>query len=152
MPVEGLTGVKRLVLGDNNVIVLKEDGTVWGWGSNHGGELSDGTTEKRYRPVQAKDIANAVDIAMGDEAVIVLADGTMWMCGNSTEASMADAPSGAHAMPFKIAGITTAVAAQTAGTTMVRLKDDTVMRWGYYTRGSVEWALKPVAWYKTPLP
>jgi alpha-tubulin suppressor-like RCC1 family protein len=50
VPVEGLTGVKRLVLGDNNVIVLKEDGTVWGWGSNHGGELCDGTTEKRYRP------------------------------------------------------------------------------------------------------
>jgi hypothetical protein len=30
--------------------------------------------------------------------------------------------------------------------------DRTVMRWGYYTNGPKEWALTPVAWYKTPLP
>ena len=50
--VEGLTGVKQLSLGDVSALALKDDGTVWGWGTNANGELCDGTSEHRPRPVQ----------------------------------------------------------------------------------------------------
>lgn len=199
--IPGLTGVKRIVFGGDATFVLKDDGTVWGWGWNKNGDLCDGTTENRKQPVQMKGIANAVDFDYAGQPVIVLADGTVWMCGKSSDGSMADAAEGSvHTTPFRIAGITTAVAARS---TMVRLKDGTllgwgygvhgslgdgfvdkiipkphapiglgpvlvhyyasnegyaikadgtVMRWGYFTYGRPEWALKPVAWYKTPLP
>jgi alpha-tubulin suppressor-like RCC1 family protein len=203
VPVEGLTGVKRLIVGERNVLVLKEDGTVWGWGANSDGQLCDGTTERRNRPVQMKGIANAVDVDSDGNTVIVVAGGTVWMCGKANDASMANAPNGSvHSTPFQIAGITTAVAARIAGTPMVRLKDGTllgwgygmhgslgdgfvdkitpaphapiglgpvlahfyasnegyavradgtVMAWGFYTDGPVEWALKPVLFFKVTL-
>ena len=137
VPVEGLAGVKRIVLTDTDALVLKQDGTVWGWGRNSAGELCDGTTEPRTHPVQMKGIANAVDLDIGGNSVIVLSDGTVWMCGANNDASMSSAPKGSHTMPVKVAGISTAVAVRTAGTTMVRLRDGTLLGWGYGMHGSL---------------
>ena len=105
------------------------DGTVWGWGSNASGELCDGTTERRLRPVQMQGITNAVDSDISGASVIVLADGAVWMCGVSGDGGMADAVKGSkHTTPFKVGGITGAVAARTApGSTIVRLKDGTLL-------------------------
>ena len=137
--VEGLTGVKRLAVSGEHVLALKHDGTVWGWGSNTNGELCDGTTEQRNRPVQMKGIANAVDIDIGATSIIVLADGSVRMCGMNVDGALADAPKDAkRTTPFKVAGITSAVAARTAaGATMVRLKDGTLLGWGNGMFGAV---------------
>jgi alpha-tubulin suppressor-like RCC1 family protein len=200
--VEGLTGVKKIAIG-NSVLVLKNDGTVWGWGPNKNGELCDGTTEKRNRPVQMKGIANAVDIAIDHNSAVVLADGTVWRCGSNVYGEMAKKPDHSedtkYTTPVKMAGISNAVEVRTSGATMVRLKDGTllgwgsgifgslgdgkidkvtpnphppiglgpvlahyyasnsgyairadgtVMAWGFYTSGPVEWALKPVPFFK----
>ncbi len=128
--VEGLAGVKKLVVGSESVIVLKQDGSVWGWGPNRNGELCDGTTEKRNRPVQMKGIANAVDIDLDTNSTIVLADGSVWSCGLNTHAELARKPepeSVKHATPVRIEGINNAVAARS---NMVRLKDGTLRGWG----------------------
>ena len=130
--VEGLSGVKKLVI-NNSILVLKDDGTVWGWGPNRHGELCDGTTEPRYRPVQMKGIANAVDIAISTTSAVVLADGTVWRCGMNAHADMAkkqEPESVSYTTPQRIPGITTAVAVRTRGTTFVRLKDGTLLGWG----------------------
>jgi len=135
VPVEGLSGVKKLVV-SNSVLVLKQDGTVWGWGPNRGGELCDGTTERRNRPVQMKGIANAVDVDIDNtNSSVVLADGTVWRCGSIAKEEMAmakkQAPeSGKFTTPVKIAGIGNAVAIRSAAPTMVRLKDGTLLGWG----------------------
>lgn len=128
--VEGLTGVKRIAMDGANVLVLKEDGTVWGWGRG-GGALGDGTTEKRLRPVQMQGIANAVDIAIDGNSVVLLADGTVRMSGG-WGAEMGEAKKGpAHTTPVKIPGVADAVAVRTAqGATMVRLKNGTLLGWG----------------------
>jgi len=131
--VEGLSGVKRIAI-SNSVIVLKEDGTVWGWGPNRNGELCDGTTEKRYRPVQMKGIADAVDIDIEPNAsAVVLADGTVWRCGINTYSEMAkkaDPESVKYTTPQRIPGVTTAVAIRAGSAAMVRLKDGTLLGWG----------------------
>jgi alpha-tubulin suppressor-like RCC1 family protein len=130
--VEGLSGVKKIAIG-NSVLALKHDGTVWGWGPNKNGELCDGTTEQRNRPVQMKGIAQAVDIDIDHVSAVVLADGTVWRCGTNAYAEMARKPepeSVKHPTPVQIAGITGAVAVRTAGSTMVRLRDGTLLGWG----------------------
>ncbi len=136
--IEGLTNVKKLVL-DTSALVLKADGTVWGWGNNDNGQLCDGTTERRLRPVQMKGITNAVDIFIdAKNSIVVLADGTVRMCGTNIEGKMSTAPKGVkHVTPFTIPGITTAVAVTAAGTPMVRLKDGTLLGWGYGMHGSL---------------
>jgi hypothetical protein len=120
--VEGLSGVKKFVANNsaNSVLVLKDDGTVWGWGQNKHGELCDGTTEWRYRPVQAKGVANAVDIDIDNASAIVLADGTLWRCGKNYATT-----------PQQVPGITNAVAARVnADSTLIRLKDGTLLASG----------------------
>lgn len=137
--VDGLTGVKRIAVSEDHVLALKDDGTVWGWGSNSNGELCDGTTEQRHRPVQMKGIRNAVDMDIGAASVIVLSDGTVRMCGMNGDGALADAPKNVkHTTPFKVGGISGAVAARTsAGATMVRLRDGSLLGWGNGMFGSV---------------
>lgn len=66
----GLDNVKQIAVGAYHSLALKADGTVWAWGFNYEGELSDGTSTTRTSPVQVKIDANnyltgAVDIAAG---------------------------------------------------------------------------------------
>jgi alpha-tubulin suppressor-like RCC1 family protein len=136
--IDGLTGVKKLAL-DASALVLKADGTVWGWGRNDDGQLCDGTTERRLRPVQMKGIARAVDIFVdGRHSIVVLADGTVRMCGRNVDGEMSTAPKGVkHVTPFTIPGVANAVAVASAGTPMVRLRDGTLLGWGYGMHGSL---------------
>jgi alpha-tubulin suppressor-like RCC1 family protein len=117
--VEGLSGVKKIAVDGSNIIALKEDGSVWGWGKN-GGALGDGSTEPRTHPVQMQGISNAVDIALNGDAAIVLADGTVRMTGGT-----------AHTTPYKIEGVANAVSVRsTVQTTIVQLRNGTLLGWG----------------------
>jgi alpha-tubulin suppressor-like RCC1 family protein len=49
-----LTDVKAIVAGYSHSLALKEDGTVWAWGTNRSGELGDGTDSDSPTPVQVK--------------------------------------------------------------------------------------------------
>ena len=131
--VEGLSGVKRLAFDGESALVLKDDGTVWGWGGNTRGELCDGTTERRLHPVQVKGIAEAVDVALDGNSIIVLADGTARMCGSNDDGGLGDCAKGIkqHLTPFRVPGLTGVRSARTsAGTTIVQLADGTLRAWG----------------------
>ena len=131
--VEGLAGVKRLAFDGVSALVLKDDGTVWGWGGNRSGELCDGTTERRLNPMQVKGIADAVDVALDGNAIIVLADGTVRMCGSNDDGGLGDPAKGVkqHLTPFRVPGLTGVRSARTsAGLSIVQLADGTLRAWG----------------------
>lgn len=135
--VEGLSGVKQISLGDLSAVAVKDDGTVWGWGTNANGELCDGTSEHRPRPVQMKGITNAVAAVVTGNSIIVLADGTVRMCGSNDSFALGDPSEDGqtHAMPFRVPGVTSARSARMSGaTTIVQLADGTLRGWGsgYY--------------------
>ncbi|MDP8218712.1 MAG: RCC1 domain-containing protein [Candidatus Theseobacter exili] len=44
----------QITAGSVHTVVLKNDGTVWAWGSNSYGQLGDGTTSNRNTPVRVK--------------------------------------------------------------------------------------------------
>ena len=104
--VEGLTGVKQLSLGDVSALALNDDGTVWGWGTNANGELCDGTTAHCPRPVQMTGIANAVNVVVNYNSIVVLADGTVRMCGINSLMALGDssADNKEHLTPCTSAG------------------------------------------------
>jgi hypothetical protein len=47
-----LANIKSVSAGLNHTIALKNDGTVWSWGSNLSGQLGDGSTTSRPTPTQ----------------------------------------------------------------------------------------------------
>jgi alpha-tubulin suppressor-like RCC1 family protein len=38
--------------GDNYIVAIKTDGTLWAWGQNNSGQLGDGTTINKNVPTQ----------------------------------------------------------------------------------------------------
>jgi alpha-tubulin suppressor-like RCC1 family protein len=66
-PVPGITGVTAIAAGGAHSLALKDDGTVWAWGSNSSGQVGDGTTEDRNAPVRVVDIEGATAIAAGGQ-------------------------------------------------------------------------------------
>lgn len=73
----------------HHAIALKNDGTVWAWGYNSQGQLSDGTTTYRATPQQMKWDAERVidgveDIGINhNSSYIRLKDGTVWGVGQN---------------------------------------------------------------------
>lgn len=56
----------------DHTILLAEDGSVWGFGSNFTGQLGNGTNENSTNPVQAINLKGIVKIATGDKFTLAL--------------------------------------------------------------------------------
>ena len=82
-------------------LVLKTDGTVWGWGSNTDGNLGDGTYNNgRQEPVQALGLSNVKSIAIGAAASYALKeDGTVWAWGSGASGQLGDGNWGCTVFP-----------------------------------------------------
>lgn len=82
-PVEPNQELKKLATGDDFGLVVKPDGSVWGWGSNINGVLGlgyyDGSTNV---PTRVVDLVDVADISSGYLHTAVLkTDGTVWTWG-----------------------------------------------------------------------
>lgn len=76
----------KIISYDNYTIALKSDGTVWAWGYNDYLGITDASqTSKRVAtPTQIKGIDSVMDIAVGDDFVLLLMqDGTVWGWGRN---------------------------------------------------------------------
>lgn len=80
LQISALTNVKQLsgCNGDDwlsyNGMALKNDGTVWTWGSNLAGQLGDGTTNDRHYPGQVANLGGVKEIAGSIGAAYALLD------------------------------------------------------------------------------
>ena len=86
VPTQVLTNVKFADGGENHVVFVKNDGTVWGVGKNYDGELGNNSTSIFVgSAVQMVNVSNAVRaVAMGENSgasLILLADGTCKLTG-----------------------------------------------------------------------
>ena len=62
--------------------IIKEDGTLWGWGSNMFGQIGDGTTIDRDTPVQIGTDTDWERVAIGDSRTVAIkTDGSVWSWG-----------------------------------------------------------------------
>ena len=82
MPLSSLAvgGYKAVAAGYRYVMVLKEDGALWGWGYNSLGELGIGTEAPEEKPVKILD--NVRRMACGNTyTMVVRNDGSLWCFG-----------------------------------------------------------------------
>ncbi|OHV31901.1 hypothetical protein BCD49_06490 [Pseudofrankia sp. EUN1h] len=86
-PVPHLDGVRQVAAGANHSLVLKDDGTVWGFGKSGDGQLGAGTTSEPWfdSPVEIHGVGPDVVQISGSElsSALVRGDGTVWAWGNN---------------------------------------------------------------------
>ncbi len=66
-PVPGLTHVQQLVAGTAHFCARMPDDSVRCWGEASANQLGEGRTDRRARPVSARQLGRAVELAAGDE-------------------------------------------------------------------------------------
>lgn len=87
-PMSGFTQVET---NGGFTCATKSDATVWCWGLNSSGQLGDGTTTNRNRPVQVVDLTGVVSVDAGyDYACALKSDTTVWCWGGNGNSSLGD--------------------------------------------------------------
>jgi len=143
-----LTNVISIAAGYWYTIALKEDGTVWTWGS---GPMGDNTTTNRKTPVQVLGpggigvLTDVIAIAAGDfHAMAVKKDGSVWAWGDNNCGQLGDNTTTNRSTPVQVMGLggigflagAKAIAAGASHT--VVLKDDgTLLAWGLNCYGQL---------------
>lgn len=127
---------KEIRGGKTFTIGLKEDNTLWGWGSNSFHQLGDGTTTSRQSSQQIG-TATWSKFTVGDYHVLAIkSDGTLWGWGRNENSQLTGSPAGDIIVPTQIgtdnnwAQITTGRMHSTGIKT-----DGTLWTWGYNDSG-----------------
>lgn len=116
-PVPGLPPIRTIAAGGGHVLALARDGTVWGWGDDHFGQVGDGGDGVRTRPVKVRGLPRGVAVtalAAGDRhSLALLADGTVWAWGDNLDGELGDGTTVQRNAPERIRSLrgVTAIAA-----------------------------------------
>jgi alpha-tubulin suppressor-like RCC1 family protein len=101
-----LSDVVAIDTGFDHSLALLKDGTVRAWGENGFGQLGDGTTMNRDRPVVVQGIRNAIAIAASANAsAAALADGTVVTWGTLTRYAQSNPVEKKALVPSVVAGV-----------------------------------------------
>ncbi len=113
---------------------IKQDGTLWTWGSNGNGQLGDGTRLHRAYPLQVRGLSGVTAIALGGSHTLALRqDGTLWAWGYNGYGQLGDGTttSNGRVYPGTVPGLSDVTAmAGGSGHTVALRQDGTVWAWG----------------------
>lgn len=80
-----MAGVEKVTAYESSYFALKQDGSVWAWGSNSYGQLGDGTTTYRGQAVQVDISEKVVDvIGRYNYTVFLTESGSLYGAGDSS--------------------------------------------------------------------
>jgi alpha-tubulin suppressor-like RCC1 family protein len=81
--VAGLDNVRAVAAGDWHVVALKQDGTVWAWGSNRASQLGNTKVSYSFSPVQVQGIKNITDISASiGHTIAIMKNDSVWGWGD----------------------------------------------------------------------
>ena len=121
--------------GGLHTVALRDDGSVWAWGSNFHGQLGDGTNESsvlRRDPVQVEGLSDIIAVAAGESHSVALrSDGTVWAWGSNREGQLGDGSTTEQHSPVQVRGLSniTSIAAGANHTVALR-NDGIIWAWG----------------------
>lgn len=116
---------KAVSAGDDFVVALKPDGTLWAWGRNTFGQLGDGTTTNSDVPVQIGTATNWVAVSADNYSVIALrSDGTLWTWGDNTFGQLGVGPGNISDVPEQIGNSTNWIAVSEGDSHSMGIKSD----------------------------
>lgn len=116
-------------------LAVMSDGTLYAWGNNSHGQVGDGTTTHRSRPVAVGSdfVAAAAGVRF---SVGVKRDGTLWTWGDNEFGALGDGTRTGSAVPRQVG--TGFVTASARGSFVVALKaNGTLWSWGHNNFGQL---------------
>ena len=140
--VHNLTHVVALAAGQYEGYALRNDGTVWAWGSGGTGELGNGKQSSLYAsavPVEVHGLAHVIAIAAaGGTGYALRSDRTVWAWGYGYEGQFGNGSTGSSALPVEVhiplekdkRTHLVAIAEGGRGTGYALRSDGTVFAWG----------------------
>jgi alpha-tubulin suppressor-like RCC1 family protein len=147
VPVAGLSGVTMISVGGlaDVVCAVKNDGTLWCWGSNMYSQLGYATTEPYIAsPTQVTGISGTVTaVSVGYSSVCaLLSDGTIQCWGNDQDSQIGNpASTNPQTLPETVSNITAAnpstAISVNENSACALLLDGTVQCWGWAANGSL---------------
>jgi alpha-tubulin suppressor-like RCC1 family protein len=139
--IPNLKGVTAIAAGGAHTLVLKNDGTVWGWGFNVYGELGDGTNSSRDwdHAGQVSNLTGVTTVAAGqDHSLALKSDGTIWAWGWNPRGVLGDGTEIDRNTPVQVVNLNGAKAIAGGVYHTVALKNDgTVWGWGRNFEGQL---------------
>tara|TARA_Y100001973_G_C5177248_1_gene322716 strand:- start:33 stop:1787 length:1755 start_codon:yes stop_codon:yes gene_type:complete len=122
---------------------VKNDGTMWVWGSNNNGQLGQNSTTNYSSPIQVPGTTWSADsekFAMGYTGVgAIKTDGTLWSWGYNNQGGLGQNQGGAgkdYSSPVQIGSDTTWSKISVGRQGMAAIKTDgTLWSWGYARYG-----------------
>ena len=111
-----MNNVVAIAAGRNHRVAVKNDGSVWVWGSCSYGV--DGYAGDTYRvtPINVEGISNVVSVAAGNYFVMALCqDGSVWTWGNnqSGQLGLGSVDAQSHPIPQRVPGLSDIVSIDT---------------------------------------
>jgi alpha-tubulin suppressor-like RCC1 family protein len=102
--------VVAIASGQNHCSIVRQDGTVWGWGLNTCYQLGDGTNINKPAPVQVKDpsdptgfLTGVVAVKAGDNYSLALkTNGTVWAWGCNGNGRLGDGTYDNRTQPVQV--------------------------------------------------
>lgn len=124
--------IGRIAAGNQQVIALRGDGTVWRWGLDHFGSES-------LFAVQVPGLADITRITMWSNFGLALrTDGTVWAWGSNWAGQLGDGTLTNQAVPVQVAGLSGIVSIAAGGAHSMALgSDGTVWTWGWNSNGQL---------------
>lgn len=131
--------VPVLAAGGYHTLVLKGDGTVWGWG--RGGALGEGTSrqENQLQPVQAERLTGVVSLdASAGHSVALSAPGDVWTWGSGLLGALGHGDAARIDYPEKVEAVTGVIDIAAGSSFTLAVKDDgSVWAWGDNSEGQL---------------
>ena len=100
-----LSGVADIVVNEAShfALALKNDKTLWGWGSNTRGQMGHNNNTTQYTPIQIGGLNNIVQFDAGMAHGIALKeDGTVWTWGGNDYGQLGDGTTNNNATPTQV--------------------------------------------------
>lgn len=130
-----MKNVADVQIGAVSVMALKNDGTLWTWGSNMFGQLGNGTNNNSSTP--KKIMEDVVDISLSYHHCAALkSDGTLWMWGHNEYGELGDGSNKNSNTPIKIMDNVTSVSAGYYHSAAIK-NDGSLWAWGSNVNGQL---------------
>ena len=137
--VSGLSGVVAICAGYFHSMALKNDGSVWVWGSNSIGQLGNGSTLASSVPVKVASLSGITAIAAGyyHNSALRGSDKTVWCWGYNAEGELGNGGLSTGLVPTQVAGLTGATSLSGGAYHTFAFAGGNAYGWGFNMHGQL---------------